>query len=117
MTNPQPTGVDDSAVHFSHCYQGDDYSDGCKYGDVNCPAKPKLTGVDDELDPKQELFNIADSRERGGAKSKGIIYRWLSVCHEARVFESDTETGNVICSKCKQLCTAYGKPTNTKKQP
>jgi hypothetical protein len=27
-------------VHLNHCYMGD-YEDTCKYGDDNCPAKPK----------------------------------------------------------------------------
>jgi hypothetical protein len=27
-------------VHLSHCYQGD-YLDTCKYGEDDCPAKPK----------------------------------------------------------------------------
>ena len=26
-------------VHRSHCYQGE-YEDSCKYGEVDCPAKP-----------------------------------------------------------------------------
>lgn len=31
---------DYSGVHFRHCYQGE-YEDGCKYGEHDCPAKPK----------------------------------------------------------------------------
>jgi translation initiation factor 2 beta subunit (eIF-2beta)/eIF-5 len=31
---------DYSGVHFKHCYQGE-YEDGCKYGEDDCPAKPR----------------------------------------------------------------------------
>jgi hypothetical protein len=33
---------DYNEVHIRHCYQGE-YEDGCKYGENNCPAKPKET--------------------------------------------------------------------------
>jgi hypothetical protein len=31
---------DYNGVHLRHCYQGE-YEDGCKYGENDCPAKPK----------------------------------------------------------------------------
>lgn len=32
--------INESAVHLRHCYQGE-YEDSCKYGEEDCPAKPK----------------------------------------------------------------------------
>jgi hypothetical protein len=43
---------DYSGVHFRHCYQGE-YEDGCKYGEDNCPAKPKEEPKQDKL---KELY-------------------------------------------------------------
>jgi hypothetical protein len=36
----EETKQDYSGVHFKHCYQGE-YEDGCKYGEDDCPAKPR----------------------------------------------------------------------------
>jgi hypothetical protein len=43
---------DYSGVHFRHCYQGE-YENGCKYGEDNCPAKPKEEPKQDKL---KELY-------------------------------------------------------------
>ena len=46
---------DYSGVHLRHCYQGE-YEDGCKYGEDDCPAKPKE-------EPKQEKLEEAAEKE------------------------------------------------------
>jgi hypothetical protein len=54
MENPKEEPKQDySGVHLRHCYQGE-YEDGCKYGEDDCPAKPK--------EPKQETLEEATER-------------------------------------------------------
>ena len=41
-----------AGVHLSHCYQGEN-PDNCKYGDNDCPAKPKW--IDTVMSDKQMI--------------------------------------------------------------
>jgi hypothetical protein len=50
---------DYNGVHLRHCYQGE-YEDGCKYGEDDCPAKPK-----EEPKPiHQQIIDIVGGEDR-----------------------------------------------------
>jgi hypothetical protein len=44
--NKKEISYNTNGVHLKHCFQGE-YIDGCKYGDDNCPAKPKQDTLED----------------------------------------------------------------------
>jgi hypothetical protein len=53
---------DYSGVHIKHCYQGE-YEDGCKYGEDNCPAKPKEKPKQETLEKGvDKYFKLSHSR-------------------------------------------------------
>lgn len=45
------------AVHMSHCYQGE-YSDSCKYGEADCPAKTKEETKSEDKQPEVHMFQL-----------------------------------------------------------
>ena len=46
-------------VHYSHCFQGE-YEDTCKYGETNCPAKPKKPS---RYETKQFNISVSDAKK------------------------------------------------------
>lgn len=55
----------EKGTHLRHCYQGE-YMNGCKYGDDDCPAKPKIsyrTGGK-EMNYTKGEWSISESKEQ-----------------------------------------------------
>jgi hypothetical protein len=78
-----------SNPHLTHCYQGEYYSDSCKYGeDDTCPAKPTEVqrtahpqGADDELEQVRKI--VANRMSLLQAEDHHI--RGISAADEARL--------------------------------
>jgi hypothetical protein len=85
---------DYSGVHFRHCYQGE-YEDVCKYGEDDCPAKPK-----EEL--KQE-FNIIDEwlEKNGTSEIKKQVEQEAKELCEQETLEEGLLQHIKFCLECK----------------
>lgn len=83
----------DKRVHLAHCYQGEDYRDGCKYGEEDCPAKPskdvdssqdKMVTIDDVLKWPEIGDTYNEDYGVDGVRAKKINGAWAYVQLEWR---------------------------------
>jgi hypothetical protein len=66
-------GIEDSAVHFAHCFQGE-HERSCKYGDPNCPATPPVpAGEVEELVGRLRAFPSNGERSILCAKGDALL--------------------------------------------
>ena len=94
--NKKEISINTDGVHLKHCFQGE-YKYGCKYGNDNCPAKPKQDTLEDAAEKYERTFGLDSQGTESVDFIEGAKWQQERSYTEEEVFniitQMDIETG------------------------